>query len=94
MKELFSCYSQRTGFWDVRVRNVYFGAEKSTTAIPWYHWRVAVDDTWERENSAVEKSRKQADGSMRVGQPAYIKSLDFCGSRETEKRAIGRCTRG
>ena len=31
-----------------------------------------------------------ADGSMRVGQPAYIKSLDFCAPWETEKGTIRR----
>ena len=33
-----------------------------------------------------------ADGSMRVGRPAYIKSLDFV-PRETEEGTIGRCQR-
>ena len=43
------------------------------------HWEVGNGIFCSRE--VVQA----ADGSMRVGQPAYIKSLDFCASRKNEE---------
>ena len=51
------------------------------------HWEVGKEKFCSRE--VVQA----ADGSMRVGQPAYIKSLDFCASRKNEEGTIGRCQR-
>ena len=52
------------------------------------HWEVGEGKFCGRE--VVQA----ADGSMRVGQPAYIKRLDFVPPRETEEGTIGRCKRG
>ena len=49
------------------------------------HWEVGKGKFCSRE--VVQA----AEGSVRVGQPAYIKSLDFCAPREIEKGTIGRC---
>ena len=49
------------------------------------HWEVGKVRFCSRE--VVQA----ADGSKRVGQPVYIKSLDFVPPRETETGTIGRC---
>ena len=51
------------------------------------HWEVGKGKFCSRE--VVQAG----DGSMRVGQPAYIQSLDFCAPWKTEKGTIGRCQR-
>ena len=51
------------------------------------HWEVGKGKFCSRE--VVQA----ADGSMRVGQPAYIKSLDFVPIGKTEEGTIGRCKR-
>ena len=51
------------------------------------HWEMGEGIFFNRE--VVQAT----DGSTRVGQPAYIKSLDFVPLGKTEKRTIGRCQR-
>ena len=49
------------------------------------HWEVGKGKFCSRE--VVQA----ADGSMRVGQPVYIKNLDFVPFGKIEKGTIGRC---
>ena len=51
----------------------------------------SLSDTgkWERENFAVVRWCRPADGFMRVGQPAYIKSLDFAPLGKLRKEQSG-----
>ena len=51
------------------------------------HWEVGKEKFCSRE--VVQA----ADGSMRVGQPAYIKSLDFVLLGKMREGTIGRCKR-
>ena len=59
-EELFPCYNQRSGFWDVCLGTMCFSAEGLTTKIPWSHGSGRRRHCWWRRWSlGTSNSYKQ-----------------------------------
>ena len=77
--------------WSGRRRHCWWGRTKSGNRPSLSFKSDSLSDTgkWEREKFCSREVTQAADGSMRVGQPAYIKSLDFVPLGKLRKEQSG-----